>query len=283
MPAPGVRPHSLGDFLRACRERLQPADLGLPAGQRRRARGLRREEVAQLCGISATWYTWLEQGRTAGVSVETLAALADALRLSRAERGYLFALAGRADPATPRAAAAPRPGLQSLVAAVRTPAYVLDRHWDAVAFNRAAAGLFADWLGPRSKERNLLRYVFLHPGARRFIVDWRARGHRLVAEYRADTAGWEDDPVRRTFVDTLARESDEFAAAWRSQRVSAREGGQRSFEHPRLGCCHYLQHTLRVAEEPDLKLIVLLPQAGVAADVSTGTAAMADTPRRRAP
>lgn len=255
-----AHPDSLGDFLRACRERLQPADLGLPGGtRRRRTPGLRREEVAQLCGISPTWYTWLEQGRTAGVSVETLAALAEGLRLSRAERGYLFALAERADPAAPRAPVARQTGLQPLVDAVHGPAYMLDRHWDVVACNGAARALFQDWLGRRGeREPNLLRYVFLAPSARTLIVDWPARAQRLVAEYRADTAAWEDDPVRQSLVAGLARESAEFAAAWRSQRVLAREGGQRSFAHPRRGRCDYEQHTLRVAEHPDLKLIVLL-------------------------
>lgn len=252
-------PESLGDFLRACREQRRPADLGLPGGQRRRTPGLRREEVAQLCGISPTWYTWLEQGRTAGVSVETLTALAEGLRLSRAERRYLFALAGRADPAAPRAPAAAQAGLQPLVDAVRAPAYLLDRHWDAVAHNRAAEALFTEWLGDRAGERNLLRYVFLRPGARTFIVDWPDRAQRLVAEYRADTAAWADDPVRQALVAALSHESAEFAAAWRSQRVLAREGGRRAFDHPRRGRCEHVQHTLRVAEQPDLKLIVLLP------------------------
>jgi transcriptional regulator with XRE-family HTH domain len=88
----------LGEFLRARRDGLRPQDLGLPVGVRRRAPGLRREEAAQLCGISPTWYTWLEQGRITGVSVATLAAIARGLRLSRAERNYLFQLAARADP-----------------------------------------------------------------------------------------------------------------------------------------------------------------------------------------
>lgn len=259
-PVAPARPQSLGDFLRACRERLRPADLGLPLGVRRRTPGLRREEVAQLCGISPTWYTWLEQGRTAGVSVDTLTALAEGLRLSRAERGYLFALAERADPAAPRAAVAAPSDLQPLVDAVRGPAYVLDRHWDVVAHNRAAAALFDPWLGRRaSTDVNLLRYVFLQPAARALIVGWHERAQRLVAEYRADTAAWQDDPVRQSLVAALSRDSAEFTAAWRSQRVLAREGGVRSFDHPRKGRCEYRQHTLRVAEHPDLKLIVLLP------------------------
>ncbi len=249
----------LGEFLRAQRDRLLPADFGLPAGQRRRAPGLRREEAALLCGISPTWFTWIEQGRTTAVSVPTLAAIARGLRLSRAEREYLFELAARADPASPCAAEADPQQLRGLVDVIRTPAYVLDRHWDAVVWNRAATELFALWLGARARDRNLLRFVFLQPAARKFIVNWNDRAQRLVAEYRADTAAWRDDPVRRTLVQDLSDASTHFAAAWKSQQVLSRDGGRRSLLHPRQGRVEYDQFTLRVAQRPDLKLTVLVP------------------------
>ncbi|MBX3621172.1 MAG: helix-turn-helix domain-containing protein [Rhizobacter sp.] len=254
---------SLGQFLRARREQLQPADFGLPPGQRRRAPGLRREEAAALCGISPTWFTWIEQGRTTAVSTDTLAAIAAGLCLSQAERQYLFELAARADPAPPRQVAhedaAP---LRALVQAVRTPAYVLDRHWCAVAWNRPAAALFDAWLRRGSPWRgNLLRYVFLDPQARRFIVDWPERAERLVAEYRADTAAWADDPVRQALVDELGSASPAFRNAWRAQRVLSREGGLRRFDHPKRGRCAFRQHTLKVAHQPELKLTLLVPEA----------------------
>ena len=249
----------LGDFLRARREQLRPADFGLPVGQRRRTPGLRREEAAQLCGISPTWFTWIEQGRTAAVSVPTLAALARGLRLSRAERSYLFELASRADPAPPREHRADPQQLRALVDAIRSPAYVLDRHWDAVVWNRAAADLLSPWLADHAHaDHNLLRFVFLQPVARRFMVNWSDRARRIVAEYRADTAAWRDDPVRKALVQELTDESDEFVAAWKSQQVLARDGGQRAFQHPRRGRCVYEQQTLRVAQHPDLKLTVLI-------------------------
>jgi transcriptional regulator with XRE-family HTH domain len=250
----------LGEFLRARRDRLRPEDFGLPPGQRRRAPGLRREEAAQLCGISPTWFTWIEQGRTAAVSVPTLAAIARGLRLSRAERGYLFELAARADPAPPSADQTDPQQLRALVDAIRTPAYVLDRHWDAVVWNKPAAELFAPWLGARAgPDRNLLRFVFLQPAARRFILNWNDRAQRLVAEYRADSAAWRDDPVRRSLVQELGDASAEFAGAWKSQQVLSRDGGRRSLRHPRRGRMEYEQFTLRVAQRPDLKLTVLVP------------------------
>jgi transcriptional regulator with XRE-family HTH domain len=249
----------LGEFLRAQRDRLRPEDFGLPAGQRRRAPGLRREEAAQLCGISPTWFTWIEQGRTTSVSVPTLAAIARGLHLSRAERVYLFELASRADPAPPSADKADPQQLQTLVEAIRTPAYVLDRHWDAVAWNKPSAVLFAPWLGARGTGRNLLRFVFAEPAARRFILSWKSRAERLVAEYRADTAAWGDDPVRKALVQELSDTSFEFAAAWASQQVQSRDGGRRAFAHPRRGRAEYEQFTLRVAQRSDLKLTVLVP------------------------
>src|SRR5215469_16581545 len=100
MPATESRRRTLGDFLRTHRERLSPANLGLPTGQRRRTPGLRREEIAQCSGMSATWYTWLEQGRDVSAS-QALAALATPLQLTPAERAYLFQLAGKPDPAAP--------------------------------------------------------------------------------------------------------------------------------------------------------------------------------------
>jgi transcriptional regulator with XRE-family HTH domain len=253
---------SLGDFLRARRDRLRPGDFGFARG-RRRAPGLRREEAAQLCGISPTWYTWIEQGRTTSVSVGTLSAIAAGLRLSRAERAYLFELGARADPTPPRALGSDPQRLSALVEAVSAPAYILDRHWDALAWNRPAADLFGDWLGGSAGpdgERNLLRYVFLHARAPVFIVDWAERARRLVAEYRADTAGGGDDPVSTAVTRELCAASPAFESAWRSQQVLAREGGLRSFHHPRLGLCTYEQYTLRVAQYPQLKLTVLLPK-----------------------
>lgn len=268
---------SLGDFLRARRDCLRPEDLGFPRG-RRRAPGLRREEVAQLCGISPTWYTWIEQGRTTAISAETLSALAAALRLSRAERAYLFELGARTDLEPPPTGGSDPAQLSVLVRSIRSPAYILDRHWDAIAWNDEAAELFVDWLGDGAgasspdrrsgapaPERNLLRYVFLDERAPAFIVDWGDRARRLVAEYRADTASWRDDPVRMGFVYELCAASATFDAAWRSQQVLSREGGLRAYRHPKRGPCTYVQHALRVEQWPELKLSVSLPRDFAAA------------------
>lgn len=250
----------LGEFLRARRDGLRPEDFGLPPGQRRRAPGLRREEAAALCGISPTWFAWIEQGRTKAVSVASLAAIARGLRLSQVERRYLFELAARGDPSPSQSGGVEPAVLAPLVRALRTPAYVLDRYWDAVAWNAGAAKLFPDWLGPRAAERNLLHYVFLAPSARRLVVGWAERARRLVAEFRADTATWQDDPVRHALVEGLIDASPEFSSRWRAQEVLGREGGRRVFARGATRRA-FLQHTLKVAQWPELKLVVLLPAA----------------------
>lgn len=251
----------LGEFIRNHRERLAPEQVGLSPGLRRRAKGLRREEVAGLCGISPTWLTWIEQGRARSLSAPTLARLASALLLTPAERAYLFDLASLRDPdAGDPAGEAPvlGIGLQAALAKIRAPAYVLDRHWDAVAWNRPASVLFAAWLGRGAKERNLLRFTFLDPGARLFIADWDERARRLVAEYRADRSASLQEPATRAQVESLRAESAEFDRLWRRQDVQEREGGERVFEHPVQGRVSLRQLTLRVAQAPQLKLVMLV-------------------------
>ncbi|HEX7685987.1 MAG TPA: helix-turn-helix transcriptional regulator [Trinickia sp.] len=253
---------ALGEFIRAHRERLSPQAVGLPPGPRRRTPGLRREEVAQLCGVSPTWYTWIEQGRPVSASSDALARIAVALQLSRAERAYLFELAGERDPAEPTPASNDAPeALLAMVGLIDAPAYVLDRQWNALAWNRHAAELFVGWLDGEpdpARERNLLRFTFTEPAARRLIVDWETRAHRLVAEFRADSIRHLNDGPTRALIDALMAESEAFRHFWASQNVGEREGGERAFDHPRLGRVIYDQITLRPAHREDLLLVVLM-------------------------
>lgn len=248
----------IGVFIRTHRERASPASAGLPAGGRRRTPGLRREELAQLCGVSPTWLTWLEQGREVSPSAALLARLAEVLQLTAAERGYLFTLAERLDPREGGGEGGAE-GLDAMVAAIHAPAYILDRQWDALAWNGEAAGLFAGWLDRQGGRPNLLRYMFGEPGARALIADWPERAHRLVAEFRADAGKHAAQPPLSDLVDELARGSADFAALWTRQEVAAREGGLRRFHHPQRGTLAYQQATLRLAQRPDLKLVMLLP------------------------
>jgi transcriptional regulator with XRE-family HTH domain len=259
MPLPPDQRRQLGAFLRTHREALA-ADTSGQLG-RRRTPGLRREEVAQLCGLSTTWYTWAEQGRDMALSAAALARVADTLRLTAAERGYLFELTRRRDPAPPASGSVRTAAPRELVAALHTmtaPAYLLDRLWHARGWNDAAGRLFMPWLD--SGETCLLRYVFLDATATAFIADWENRARRLLAEFRADTAHNPDDPAMRELVSDLQRGSASFARFWNSHAVLAREGGARVFNHPRDGVLRYEQVTLVPATHPDHKLVMLLPR-----------------------
>jgi len=249
----------LGDFVRAQREKLTPAVLGLPAGARRRTPGLRREEAAQLCGLSVTWYTWLEQGRDVSISPAALARLAKALRLRRAERAYLFELAGKRDPEQSATEIDALPtALLACVKAIAAPAYILDRFWTARAWNDKAKRIFVGWLDRAEGDRNLLRYIFLEPAARRLIADYETRARRVVAEFRADVSTHLSDPAASDLIHLLRRESHDFARYWDEHGVLGREGGTRTFDHPRDGFLCYEQITFNLASEPDLKLTILV-------------------------
>lgn len=257
-----MRRRALGDFVRTARARISPQMAGLPAGMRRRTPGLRREEVAQLCGISVTWYTWIEQGREVSVSASVWSRIAGVLQLARAERAYLFELADCADPQHLRDDAPGAPGLLAeAVAAIGTPAYVLDRCWNLVAYNTALQDLFDDW-PVRAEAPNLLRYIFMDPAARQLVVDWEQRARRVVAEFRADAGPHLDEPDVRALVGELERDSAAFAHWWTRHAVVEREGGVREFAHPRLGRVGFQQLTFRLATHPELKLIMLLDGPG---------------------
>ena len=251
---------SLGEFIRTRRERLRPEQVGLSPGLRRRAKGLRREELAGLCGISTTWLTWIEQGRTEGVSTGTIERIATVLLLSKAERGYLFELAGMRDPEKSDLPCDPQLNemLRKVVTKLQTPAYVLDHVWNAIAWNRQATHLFSEWLGKPLGDRNLLRYAFLNPEARRFITDWPSRAQRLVAEFRSDCRAVVDTPQIAGLVEELRRKSKEFDSFWGTQNVLEREGGERNFRHPKEGQILLRQLTLSLAASPGMKLVILL-------------------------
>jgi transcriptional regulator with XRE-family HTH domain len=255
---------ALGDFIRAHRERLTPQAVGLPPGPRRRTPGLRREEVAQLCGVSPTWYTWIEQGRSVSASAEALARIATALQMSRAERAYLFELAAQRDPDEPARSGGDLPAtLTTAVQLIDSPAYVLDRQWDALVWNAHAAHLFAGWLDGEADgtTRNLLRFTFTSPAARALIVDWETRARRLAAEFRADAIRHLNDAPTRALIDSLSAASEAFAHYWASQDVGEREGGVREFMHPRDGHLVYQQITLKPAHREDLKLVLLVRES----------------------
>lgn len=254
---------ALGAFLRAHRERIQPPPT---QARRRRTPGLRREEVAEACGVSTTWYTWLEQGRDVSASPQALARLADALRLVPAERAYLFELAGRRDPTVPEPVDELSRQVLALPGHLTIPAYVLDQAWTARAWNAGAQHLFTGWLDG-DHDRNLLRYIFLSEASRRLIHDWPERGQRVVAEFRADYGRSLGNAEIAGLVDELTTRSEAFRQYWQEQSVMRREGGVRRFDHPIDGHCVFTQSTLVLASNAGMKLVSLAPAPNSETDI----------------
>jgi len=253
----GARARELADLLRSRRDRLQPADVGLPAGQRRRTKGLRREEVAQLAGVSATYYTFLEQGRDLRPSWEVLEAIGRALRLGPAERAHLHTLgtSTRKTPARLAAETVPE-AVSALVDRLDPyPTYVTGRYWDVLASNRAARLLWTDWLALPQHDRNMLWWTFTDPAARSILVEWETEAQALLARFRAAADKRSDDPSLTALIERLRNASPEFRASWPRHEVAPLASGSKRLRHPVLGEITLTHVTLTLAEDPEQKLV----------------------------
>lgn len=215
----------LSEFLRCHRQRLTPADVGLPSGRRRCTPGLRREEVAALAGVGVTWYTWLEQGREIGVSEDFLLRLAKVFKLDDAECCHLFVLAhGRPPPAEAHHWPSVSPLVQKLMDELEShPAFVMNLRWDVVAWNSEANRLFG-FSDREQIDRNMLRMVYADPALRRRMPSWQTDAPRLVESLRRDWALVPEDPVMLQFIEDLRKLSPVFRHCWdgRPDHVPAR-------------------------------------------------------------
>ncbi|MGF7237977.1 MAG: helix-turn-helix transcriptional regulator, partial [Frankia sp.] len=231
---------ALGDFLRARRGRVRPADVGLPTGPgRRRTTGLRREELAALAGVSVDYYTRIEQGKETAPSDAVIDSVGRALRLDDHERAHLFALA---DHAARRASRRPaptatiRPGLVQLLESVRpSPAYVLSHINDILIANPEGVALLPGIDVTPSWRRNLIRYVFLHPAGRSLFADWERVARNCVAHLRAVSAADPDAADLAALVIELTAGSAAFADLWRHYDVRVKTGTETPFHHPTVG------------------------------------------------
>lgn len=260
MDHPISRQRALGEFLRKHREAAAPVGLHGDSGRRRRTPGLRREEAAEMAGISSTWYARLEQGKEITPSGPALARIADVFRLESAERAYLFHLAGRVDPAA--GAAEDEPVVRTIETCVHAcsyPAYVLDKYWNPRFWNAETAKIFTMWLqGP---ELNLLRHMFIDPGARTFVVDWELRARELLAQFRVDFGQHIDDPKMLDLVHGLNEESEWFRLFWNDQQAQLRYCIEKGYDHPQLGLLRFSQTTFMASAVPSLKLVILTPHS----------------------
>lgn len=215
-----VRRGELAAFLRSRRERITPEQVGLPRGARRRTPGLRREEVAHLSAVGVTWYTWLEQARDIRVSPQVLDAVARALRMDRAERGHLFALAGATDPVRGKeCTGVPVPMRQMLDQLSPFPAVVQNSRFDILAYNRTYGRLLCDLDALPEEDRNCLWLAFTHTEWRESLVDLHGTLRVMAAKFRASMAGHVAEPAWKALVARLEAASPEFREIWARQEV----------------------------------------------------------------
>ncbi|NBD10149.1 MULTISPECIES: helix-turn-helix transcriptional regulator [Corallococcus] len=255
-------PHEnlLGIFLKDRRAKLDPVAFGF-GSTRRRTRGLRREEVAQRANVSATWYTWLEQGRGGAPSADVLERVARALMLTPAEREHLFLLAQRRQPEVRyQEPGSVTPRLQRVLDSLEfSPAYVKTSAWDVVAWNRAAVAVLTDYAALPPGQRNILRLLFRDPHVRARPVHWESHARLAVAAFRLETARAGAHENARALVDELCRSSADFAAMWFDNDVSAHGEGTKYVEHPRVGTLALDYSSFAVDNQPDLGLVIYTP------------------------
>ncbi|MER7687268.1 helix-turn-helix transcriptional regulator [Streptomyces sp. NPDC097610] len=260
----------LGRFLRARRARLTPAEAGLAAGPGvRRTPGLRREELATLAGISIDYYTRLERGKETRPSASVVDSLARALQLQEDEHEHLRSLAALAARSAPEAPTAPsrsvRPGVKLLLETLRPgPAHVLSRSNDVLAANPSGLRLLAgieDW---PAKQRNIARYVFLHPAARELFDDWHTQVRGCVARLRALAGTDPDAPDLTQLAGELLLKSPEFARLWERYDVKGRSYGRKTFHHPEVGDLTLGYQSLQLEGTPGHRLVTYYAEPSTA-------------------
>ncbi|WP_255951890.1 helix-turn-helix transcriptional regulator [Streptomyces odontomachi] len=244
------------------RARVSPAEAGLPAGGRRRTPGLRREEVAVLAGVGASWYQWLEQGRDISVSPQVLDSVARVLRLDNTERRHLYVLAGLNPPAMEAAAAGEDmcEGLQRLIDTwMPYPAHIMDPYWNNIRYNDASALV----LGMRPEaDNNCLVMFFTDPIYRARSTSWERNAPQVVAQYRAACSERPHDDGFEEVVARARRESDEFAALWERQDIAPSGVMNKELDNPLVGPLLFESTSLRVPARPDLTLTLHTPREG---------------------
>ncbi|HEY2007672.1 MAG TPA: helix-turn-helix transcriptional regulator [Rhizomicrobium sp.] len=259
--------NSLGTYLRDRRARLDPAAFGF-ALTRRRTPGLRREEVAQRANVSATWYTWLEQGRGGAPSADVLDRIARAMMLTDVEREHLFLLGlGRLPEAHYQEPEGITPRLQRLLDTLdHSPAFIRTATWDVIAWNKAAAAVLTDYSTLPEGQRNVLRMMFRDSRVRAAQSNWQNVARYVVASFRADVARAGAARNVQSLVDELCATSAEFAAMWRDNDVRGHGDGYKVLHHPVAGKLCMEFSGFAVDGRPDLTMVIYNPATPADAD-----------------
>jgi len=252
--------NALGNYLKDRRAKLDPTAFGFPL-TRRRTPGLRREEVAQRANVSATWYTWLEQGRGGAPSADVLDRIARAMMLTDVEREHLFLLGlGRPPEARYQAPEGVTPRLQRLLDTLdHSPAFIRTATWDVIAWNRAAAAVLTDYGALPEGQRNVLRMMFRDTRVRAAQSDWQSVARYVVASFRADVARAGAARNVQSLVDELCATSPEFAAMWRDNNVQGHGDGVKILHHPAAGKLSLEFSGFAVDGRPDLTMVIYNP------------------------
>ncbi|MFE9912294.1 helix-turn-helix domain-containing protein [Streptomyces clavifer] len=258
----------LSEFLRSRRARLKPEDVGLPDyGRHRRVPGLRREELAQLAGVSVAYYTRLEQGNGRNVSGEVLDAIARALRLTDAEQAHLTHLA-KPKQHRKKSSARQQRVRGSLSRLLDTmdgvPAYVSGRRAEILAWNRMAAAVFGDWSELQPQERNWARLVFLRPEYRELFVEWDQKASDIVSYLRMDAGCHPDDPRLSALVGELSVKSQEFRRLWATHDVKEKSHGVKRLHHPLVGEMSLSFETFALPDDAEQSVVVYHAEPGSA-------------------
>ena len=255
------RRRELGAFLRNRRERIQPEQVGMRGGRRRRTPGLRREEVAQLAGVGVTWYTWLEQGRDINPSAQVLDAISRTLQFDPPEHSHLFTLAGIPTSTIANQCLEQCPTAQALLDQLEPfPAALVNDRLDLIAYNRVYASFFDGQLETIPiEERNALWLVFTNPTWQKVIVDWDESVGNLVAEYRAAMAQHLDEPAWKTLVARLQSVSPEFSAFWERHDVQGLEPRKKRARHPTAGVLALVYTHLWLGQRLGTRITVFTP------------------------
>ena len=251
----------LGSYLKDRRAKLDPTAFGLPA-TRRRTPGLRREEVAQRAHVSATWYTWLEQGRGGAPSADVLDRLARALALKEVEREHLYLLAQGRPPevCAPAPSAGVSPRLQRMIDTLETsPALVKNAEWDIVAWNEAAAAVLTDYALLAPEQRNVMRLFFRNVRVRTTQPDWEHTARFVVATFRAEIARTGTSRRAQGLIEELSQASAEFAAIWREHDVRTYGEGTKRVQPAHGGEIALEYSSFAVDGQPGLGMVVYTP------------------------
>ncbi|CAM3208325.1 helix-turn-helix transcriptional regulator [Paenibacillus lupini] len=258
---------SLGEFLRARRQRLTPEEVGLPSYGRRRTPGLRREEVAQLAHIGTSWYTYLEQGKSVNPSEDVLNNIARALQLNENEREHLHLLARPIAEETVNNQQL-NASLEQMIAALEpNPAFILDRYWDLLLWNKAAELVFELPVFSKELQRrpNWMRRFMMESSLVVNNVDWEAKAQVMIAQFRADYAYFLNDVRFKELIEEFTNISDLFRETWPRHDVQSATDCHKHWKDPRIGEMEFEHVTLQQPNDPDQKIMVYMASADTAA------------------